>query len=66
MGRDGIGHNDFEAIHTGGEIAGRLKKLGILREAGVEISTWHEALEEDRPLIAWASNKYKPHPFEAE
>jgi hypothetical protein len=64
--RSGIGHSDFEAIHAGGEIAGRLKKLGILREAGVEISTWHEAIEEDRPLIAWASDKYKPHPFQVE
>jgi hypothetical protein len=66
MDRAGIGHNDYEAIHTGGEIDKRLKKLGILREAGVEISTWHEAVEEDRPLMAWARDKYKPHPFKAE
>jgi hypothetical protein len=66
QGRDGIGHNDFEAIHTGGDIADRLKKLGILREAGVEITRWHEAIEEDRPLMDWANNKYKPHPFKTD
>ena len=57
---------EYESIHTGGPVAKRLQALGILREAGVEIARYHEAVEEDRPLIAWARDKYKPRLFAAE
>jgi hypothetical protein len=55
--------SEYEAIHTGSPVAVRLKKLGILKEAGVEITRYHDSVEEDRPLLAWARDKYKPNLF---
>ena len=58
--------SEYDSISSGGSVADRLDFLGILREADVKIKWYHEAIEEDRPLIAWARNKYQPHPFTAE
>jgi hypothetical protein len=63
---DPIIQTEYDSISSGGPVAARLDYLGILREADVSIKWYHEAIEEDRPLIAWARNKYKPHPFTAE